>query len=225
MSILILVHICSLVLIVVPYWIFPFLSLRCRSNFLLPTSIEYRYCYSYLSIVICSYCTIVLYRIVSYCIILCITCIRVVDCCLLLYQMAATNCCYCHCYCVFMDVIVGRCAIVVVVVVFVLLLYVPSMIIIISIISGIIIGVIPSVLFNCDLSPPQNIFLLSPAVSWIVESILNLILMQPLVVSRVVSNLVSITPNSILILGLLKQYILPFSSYYYYYYFDHRILT
>ena len=61
-----------------------------------------------------------------------------------------------------MDVIVGRCAIVVVVVVFVLLLYVPSMIIIISIISGIIIGVIPSVLFNCDLSPPQNILLLSP---------------------------------------------------------------
>ena len=57
-----------------------------------------------------------------------------------------------------MDVIVGRCAIVVVVVVFVLLLYVPSMIIIISI----IIGVIPSVLFNCDLSPPQNILLLSP---------------------------------------------------------------
>ena len=37
------------------------------------------------------------------------------------------------------------------------------------------------------------------------ESILNLLLAQPLVVSRVVSNLVSITPNSSLILGLLHS--------------------
>ena len=69
--------------------------------------------------------------------------IRLVDCCLLSY----------------------RSAVFVVVVVFVLLLYVPSIIIIIiSIIIGIIINVIPSILFNCDLSLPRNIFLLSPVV-------------------------------------------------------------
>ena len=72
---------------------------------------------------------------------------------------------------VFMDGIVAA-VVLLSVVVFVLLLYAP----LINLIISIILGVIPSILFNCDLSSLQNIILLSPAVSyWIVEPILNLI--------------------------------------------------
>ena len=109
----------------------------------------------------------VLFRFYSLCSFYCNHC----DCCLLSYRMTAADR-------VIVIVIVYMVGIVAAVLLlsssyqYFLLFYVPSIIIN----TSIIIGIISTILFNCDLSSLQNIILLSPAVSyWIVEPILNLI--------------------------------------------------